>query len=130
MVSSSSAASPVRSNALGTCFSSHSTLGVGHRSTDGGRGGSDPIRFGVESRMARSGAARQDSAARGGHRGLREQSAEPVAGQQDVPAHRVGGLVGVPGREDRKSTRLNSSHVAIAYAVFCLKKKKRPTITR
>src|SRR5437870_8230682 len=28
----------------------------------------------------------------------------------------------VPGR-DRKSTRLNSSHVAISYAVFCLKKK-------
>src|SRR5690625_6106967 len=28
----------------------------------------------------------------------------------------------VPG--DRKSTRLNSSHVAISYAVFCLKKKK------
>src|SRR5207253_10724576 len=26
---------------------------------------------------------------------------------------------------DRKSTRLNSSHVAISYAVFCLKKKKR-----
>src|SRR5439155_6914519 len=30
---------------------------------------------------------------------------------------------------DRKSTRLNSSHVAISYAVFCLKKKKR-SITR
>src|SRR5690625_6255821 len=29
-----------------------------------------------------------------------------------------------PGRRDRKSTRLNSSHVAISYAVFCLKKKK------
>src|SRR5437870_11294926 len=29
-------------------------------------------------------------------------------------------------RRDRKSTRLNSSHVAISYAVFCLKKKKRP----
>src|SRR5439155_11766445 len=29
-----------------------------------------------------------------------------------------------PGRADRKSTRLNSSHVAISYAVFCLKKKK------
>src|SRR5690606_40736279 len=28
------------------------------------------------------------------------------------------------GREDRKSTRLNSSHVKISYAVFCLKKKK------
>src|SRR5690625_6031761 len=28
--------------------------------------------------------------------------------------------------EDRKSTRLNSSHVAISYAVFCLKTKKKP----
>src|SRR5437868_8062907 len=28
-------------------------------------------------------------------------------------------------REDRKSTRLNSSHVSISYAVFCLKKKKK-----
>src|SRR5690625_6960882 len=27
--------------------------------------------------------------------------------------------------EDRKSTRLNSSHVAISYAVFCLKKKRK-----
>src|SRR5947209_11760116 len=29
--------------------------------------------------------------------------------------------------EDRKSTRLNSSHANISYAVFCLKKKKRQT---
>src|SRR5690606_39391360 len=29
----------------------------------------------------------------------------------------------LPGRQDRKSTRLNSSHVKISYAVFCLKKK-------
>src|SRR3712207_7320571 len=29
------------------------------------------------------------------------------------------------GRADRKSTRLNSSHANISYAVFCLKKKKR-----
>src|SRR3712207_8876340 len=28
------------------------------------------------------------------------------------------------GRQDRKSTRLNSSHANISYAVFCLKKKK------
>src|SRR5437870_9466903 len=28
-------------------------------------------------------------------------------------------------KQDRKSTRLNSSHVAISYAVFCLKKKKK-----
>src|SRR5690625_7287189 len=31
------------------------------------------------------------------------------------------------GSQDRKSTRLNSSHVAISYAVFCLKKKKTCT---
>src|SRR5690606_39332087 len=31
----------------------------------------------------------------------------------------------VVGLEDRKSTRLNSSHVKISYAVFCLKKKTR-----
>src|SRR5690348_17499149 len=36
-----------------------------------------------------------------------------------------------PNRADRKSTRLNSSHPSISYAVFCLKKKKntRSTIT-
>src|SRR5690625_6998138 len=35
-------------------------------------------------------------------------------------------LVGLGGYStDRKSTRLNSSHVAISYAVFCLKKKKK-----
>src|SRR5439155_21726691 len=31
--------------------------------------------------------------------------------------------------QDRKSTRLNSSHVAISYAVFCLKKKKKNNIS-
>src|SRR5438067_5559529 len=30
---------------------------------------------------------------------------------------------------DRKSTRLNSSHVSISYAVFCLKKKNTPSMT-
>src|SRR5437773_3941337 len=30
---------------------------------------------------------------------------------------------------DRKSTRLNSSHITISYAVFCLKKKKYKTLT-
>src|SRR5690625_6390330 len=33
-------------------------------------------------------------------------------------------LIGLMAGTDRKSTRLNSSHVAISYAVFCLKKKK------
>src|SRR5439155_2924724 len=36
----------------------------------------------------------------------------------------VAGVTMTQEREDRKSTRLNSSHVAISYAVFCLKKKK------
>src|SRR5699024_5635395 len=35
------------------------------------------------------------------------------------------GFQGVIKRQDRKSTRLNSSHVSISYAVFCLKKKKK-----
>src|SRR2546427_6525963 len=36
-------------------------------------------------------------------------------------------LVIDPQNEDRKSTRLNSSHSQISYAVFCLKKKKKQT---
>src|SRR3712207_8816079 len=35
------------------------------------------------------------------------------------------GAVGLRVEEDRKSTRLNSSHANISYAVFCLKKKKK-----
>src|SRR5438477_6945054 len=32
--------------------------------------------------------------------------------------------------QDRKSTRLNSSHMSISYAVFCLKKKKKNTMPK
>src|SRR2546426_6230401 len=35
------------------------------------------------------------------------------------------GVRAPPSCEDRKSTRLNSSHLVISYAVFCLKKKKK-----
>src|SRR5689334_24541501 len=35
----------------------------------------------------------------------------------------------LPPPADRKSTRLNSSHSSISYAVFCLKKKKKYTMT-
>src|SRR6266571_3333039 len=38
-------------------------------------------------------------------------------------------VAAVPLEEDRKSTRLNSSHMSISYAVFCLKKKKKITYT-
>src|SRR5947207_4341423 len=39
----------------------------------------------------------------------------------------LAGRKGIPGdhARDRKSTRLNSSHTVISYAVFCLKKKKK-----
>src|SRR5688572_31250045 len=43
--------------------------------------------------------------------------------QKEVGFRRVGRQPG--GRLDRKSTRLNSSHSQISYAVFCLKKKKK-----
>src|SRR5437870_9504914 len=46
------------------------------------------------------------------------------AGPHPRPARRPGQGGGRgPACRDRKSTRLNSSHVAISYAVFCLKKK-------
>src|SRR5207244_13337932 len=41
-----------------------------------------------------------------------------------VEARRPGFARGAAGVQDRKSTRLNSSHQIISYAVFCLKKKK------
>src|SRR5439155_1115551 len=41
------------------------------------------------------------------------------------PARYESNILPLLPQEDRKSTRLNSSHVAISYAVFCLKKKKR-----
>src|SRR3712207_8744517 len=55
-----------------------------------------------------------------------QRSDEPVADQEAV-------LQGCTARrpladqQDRKSTRLNSSHANISYAVFCLKKKKYTT---
>src|SRR5256885_13415009 len=53
-----------------------------------------------------------------------------AAGRCEVPLRdrqrHAGGLRLQPGRQaDRKSTRLNSSHLVISYAVFCLKKKKK-----
>src|SRR2546427_9142231 len=60
----------------------------------------------------------------GGARVQRHQR-RPDAHDQFAP-DRSGGA-GVPLPPDRKSTRLNSSHSQISYAVFCLKKKKRST---
>src|SRR5688572_33212051 len=52
-----------------------------------------------------------------------------VRREAQAPVHRQlrgrDGDDGGSGRADRKSTRLNSSHSQISYAVFCLKKKKK-----
>src|SRR3989475_8991588 len=55
----------------------------------------------------------------------RQDSPESIVGDvRATPAPaRHGDQAGAPAR-DRKSTRLNSSHSQISYAVFCLKKKK------
>src|SRR5690625_2631642 len=45
-----------------------------------------------------------------------------------LPNYKDKRFIGIYFILDRKSTRLNSSHVAISYAVFCLKKKKKQTI--
>src|SRR3712207_8791779 len=61
-------------------------------------------------------------------RGLMDRmgSALPNGGLSGMPGPVAGAVqVTVPeGARDRKSTRLNSSHANISYAVFCLKKKK------
>src|SRR5437773_7916150 len=64
-------------------------------------------------------------------------SARPVFAKQHMQKHVLPGesksrrkhpIHLPPG--DRKSTRLNSSHITISYAVFCLKKKNKPTDDR
>src|SRR3989454_3520082 len=48
----------------------------------------------------------------------------------EKPFSREGGRGKGEIEKDRKSTRLNSSHLVISYAVFCLKKKKNEAIKR
>src|SRR3712207_8329744 len=76
--------------------------------------------------LFRSALARRQDARRGtgevaGRRPLRVRGRTPRRGP------RLGGRARGPCRalQDRKSTRLNSSHANISYAVFCLKKKKQ-----
>src|SRR5699024_11692590 len=76
-----------------------------------------------------------DCAAGGGHRSGAEPDRVAPRRPPELPgpaSQRGGPLAGPPGRaaapagqseSDRKSTRLNSSHVSISYAVFCLKTK-------
>src|SRR2546427_9274223 len=63
--------------------------------------------------------------------GQPEQQAAALAGGQPLPVRGVKARAGGLHRGvDRKSTRLNSSHSQISYAVFCLKKKKTTSESR
>src|SRR3712207_8034819 len=57
-----------------------------------------------------------------GEHGARQRFGEGVYGLPELHRDAIAGADLVAG--DRKSTRLNSSHANISYAVFCLKKKK------
>src|SRR5690606_41935859 len=94
----------VRSASIGYSLSLHDALPIS-RGADGGRGPADLVVGGAdELHAALVGALAEEQPAR---------VVVPVRHrQEDLPAER-----------DRKSTRLNSSHVKISYAVFCLKKK-------
>src|SRR2546426_6480440 len=61
--------------------------------------------------------------------GLEGTRLPPRAGGGRARRQRRRARRGPRGSEDRKSTRLNSSHLVISYAVFCLKKKKKSTTT-
>src|SRR3712207_7915529 len=58
-------------------------------------------------------------------RGVARVTEEARAGEPDGSGRRADRPVAQDGPRDRKSTRLNSSHANISYAVFCLKKKKK-----
>src|SRR2546429_6944338 len=62
-------------------------------------------------------------------RSLRRPYGEPDHGPvRMIDLSGLGDAADVPRELDRKSTRLNSSHGYISYAVFCLKKKKPKTL--
>src|SRR2546426_6309318 len=56
-------------------------------------------------------------------RSLFDADGEMIAQAAHIPVH-LGAMA--ESDRDRKSTRLNSSHLVISYAVFCLKKKNKP----
>src|SRR4051812_49565767 len=71
---------------------------------------------------ARDGPAEQG---RAGEAPRLDRAAERVHPRKHLGGHELLDEPAVVGDgEDRKSTRLNSSHMSISYAVFCLKKKK------
>src|SRR3712207_7117952 len=62
--------------------------------------------------------------------GRGDNTATVLGNLQGCERHYLGTVsLGVGGGLDRKSTRLNSSHANISYAVFCLKKKNNSALT-
>src|SRR5256885_3889992 len=83
------------------------------------------FRSGADASVAEVVAERVEEAASGGPvGGVYLQPRVDERADQPRP-HRTLVIGGVAGAEDRKSTRLNSSHLVISYAVFCLKKKQK-----
>src|SRR5690606_39484170 len=81
----------------------------------------------AENRAALLAAARRLFAERGYHAPLSAIAREAGVGQGSLYRHfpqRELIAAAILEEKDRKSTRLNSSHVKISYAVFCLKKNK------
>src|SRR2546430_6493524 len=72
----------------------------------------------------RAGADTTAAAAAAARRGISTHAIHRWPSDDGTRAGRVGPESRVSNRADRKSTRLNSSHSQISYAVFCLKKKK------
>src|SRR3712207_7811315 len=66
-----------------------------------------------------------DGARRAGHRGGAVDGGAHHGFGAEAVAAPAAALHADHARRDRKSTRLNSSHANISYAVFCLKKKKK-----
>src|SRR3712207_6905398 len=81
-------------------------------------GGADAVRAGAHRQADRDVAA---DAARAEQ--TRADDAAEQAGEDGEDGAQLGHAAEL-ARQDRKSTRLNSSHANISYAVFCLKKKK------
>src|SRR5690606_42018889 len=108
-------------------YESDGTVVCGHHELIG-RGSLFPLLLARETALCpyttlfRSARGRRRSRPPGARRGPGRSGRGPRRGgrsQSHPPRENRGGT-----RGDRKSTRLNSSHVKISYAVFCLKKKK------
>src|SRR5256885_10018018 len=109
----------------------HNASRVGHRALTirsrarGARGSRRPTRAAILDKGFDGARSREESThVRNNTRRAPDGSLRNTAGAARTPRHDPPrGGKGFQSRADRKSTRLNSSHLVISYAVFCLKKK-------